>query len=423
MKVSHPSRRLDIHLRICFAFGWLVFAPALLALDVGVQVERSTADQAKLEELAQSAESNPCVLLRNDNLLFGVARQIGSYVIVKTSEGSEIKLKHEEVLCWADSPRHLYRYRVDHRQRGDVSAMLRDARWCIRYGLHDLAAREIVAVNRIAPNSQEVISVEAQLRSAWDQHSQNMASSTPSSSSVTEESEILELADDSRHEKKNLSSGFASDSKSTGSQDDFDVRTVEHDTGVLGYFASHIQPMLVNRCGVCHGQGAENGDQAGWPLLVPTVGARASATMTRANLRSAMAYIDQETPSESLLLLKATETHGGGAAALNLRNPAAVESLQRWISHVATVLRRANQPAHLANGAERIPRVDRVSRIAKRVEDEQALATGTLASIGVLPTGKDLPADRVLPSRLPLVSNPFDPDLFNRQLDLRAQAD
>lgn len=428
MKVSHPSRRFDIYLRVFFAFGWLAFAPALLALDVGVQVERSTADQATLEELAQSAESNPCVLLRNDNLLFGVARQIGSYVIVKTSEGSEIKLKHEEVLCWADSPRHLYRYRVDHRQRGDVPAMLRDARWCIRYGLHDLAAREIVAVNRIAPNSQEVISVEAQLRSAWDQHSQNMASSTPLSSSVTEESEKLELADDSRHEKKNLSSGFASDSKSTGSQDDFDVRTVEHDTGVLGYFASHIQPMLVNRCGVCHGQGAEGVDQAGWPLLVPTVGARASATMTRENLKSAIAYIDQETPSASPLLLKATESHGGGAAALNLRNPAAVESLQRWTSHVAAVLRHANQPdepvrLNLANGAESIPRADRVSRIAKRDENEQALANGTFTSVGVLPTAKDLRADRVAPSRLPLVSNPFDPDLFNRQLDLRAQAD
>ena len=138
-----------------------------------------------------------------------------------------------------------------------------------------------------------------------------------------------------------------------------------------------------------------------------------------------MAYIDQETPSASLLLLKATEAHGGGAAALNLRNPAAVESLQRWTSHVAAVLRRVNQPVHLnlANGEESIPRADRVSRIAKRDQDEQTLETGTLTSVGVLPAGKDLRADRVVPSRLPLVSNPFDPDLFNRQLDLRAQAE
>src|SRR6056300_543854 len=110
-----------------------------------------------------AVKANPCVLLRNDNLLFGEARQVGTQVIVKTSEGSEVKINHEEVLCWAESPQHLYQYRVDHRQANDVAAMIRDARWCIRYDLFDLAGRELLAIRRLAPNHTEADAVERQL--------------------------------------------------------------------------------------------------------------------------------------------------------------------------------------------------------------------------------------------------------------------
>ena len=41
----------------------------------------------------------PCVLLHNDNVLFGVARQVGPFVFIKTSRDSEIKLKQDQVLC------------------------------------------------------------------------------------------------------------------------------------------------------------------------------------------------------------------------------------------------------------------------------------------------------------------------------------
>ncbi len=127
-----------------------------------MQVSRAAAPSVSATPRSESA---PCVLLRNDNVLFGVARQVGEFVVVETGQGGEIKLARQEVLCWANSVRNLYRYRVDHRQQGDLSALVRDARWCLRYDLYDLAAQEVRRIRTVDPRNTEANLIERQLRS------------------------------------------------------------------------------------------------------------------------------------------------------------------------------------------------------------------------------------------------------------------
>ncbi len=94
---------------------------------------------------SQPDSSRPCVLLRNDNVLFGSATQQGDYVIVQRGHGNEIRLPRGDVACWAGSIRNLYQYRVDHRPKGNLAALIKDAHWCLRYDLLDLAGADIRA--------------------------------------------------------------------------------------------------------------------------------------------------------------------------------------------------------------------------------------------------------------------------------------
>ena len=113
----------------------LIFCLALSVCAAGSLIAQQPPSVLQVAEAKQ-----PCVLLTNDNVLFGHARQVGQWVLVRTGQGGEVQLPREEVACWAGSPRDLYRYRVDHRQKGDLAARLRDAEWCLRYELYDLAA-------------------------------------------------------------------------------------------------------------------------------------------------------------------------------------------------------------------------------------------------------------------------------------------
>jgi hypothetical protein len=375
------------------------------------------------------------VLLRNENVLFGVARQVGQFVIVETGQGGEIQLPRQEVLCWADSLRHLYRYRVDHRQSGDLSAMLRDARWCLRYDLYDLAAKEIRAVWAIDPSNAEARLIEDQLRrqssasrrtasigSASSQSTSSQPTSSPStpspSASSSESSRLGPAYTDADNIGHSETSGPIKIVAYSGPGEEVqqdpvarltpdplpgdeiaDVREtpIEVDLPTLRRFASHVQPMLINRCGRCHD--AAIGDRDGWKIELPPIGARSSARMTRENLASALLYVDPLDPEQSLLLCKATAAHGGGESPLQVHDAKAVDALKGWLWIAAASLGSKEPRGHALESLETA---------------EHAFSDETLQDhSGNMPAG---------PSRLPRVANPFDPDLFNRRFHLDASA-
>lgn len=367
---------------------------------------------------ADKAEVQACVLLKNDNVLFGRARQLGEFVMVTTAAGGEVRLPRVSVACWAEHIRDLYQFRVDQRGKPNLRSHLRDARWCVRYDLYDLAAKELIAARRIEPNNKEAIVLENRLRNLVAPRPVNKSAATRIGAgqnviSVDGENEIRPAAFDADH----------SDAS------DFDPDTVRR-------FASHIQPMLINRCGVCHQTMARTVDNqipaTKWHLLVPSVGSRASAAITRSNLQGMISYIDAQAPQNSPLLVMATTDHGGSTAPLGQRNTKAIQSLDYWVKLAANSLRNGQQLTQEERTSEEDDVQGNISRDRNTVPSSgisevapmnsafgRLLEESTVTSMDApgVPPAKDLPGHGVksVPHRLPPVSNPFDPDLFNRR--------
>ncbi|MGI9472835.1 MAG: hypothetical protein ACR2NZ_14950 [Rubripirellula sp.] len=369
------------------------------------------------QDATQDQSERPCVLLKNDNVLFGEAEQVGEFVVIRTGQAGEIRLSRSDVACWADSLRNLYRFRVDHRTNGDVLTHLSDARWCLRYDLYDLAAAELRLVRQFDSDNQQADSIEQQLR--------RQVAPAPKATSVAGES--------SSEPSKTMVAPVSFDGERPAS-DPVDPTTLRR-------FASHVQPMLINRCGSCHQRSMQSEENA-WALSLPSPGSRASSEMTRTNLASSIEYLDVDVPEASLLLIKATEPHGGAAAPLNARNAKAIWSFQQWILTATSAMARAKDRRRIAGRSadsrppERDGRVDGSEpkndrrdgnaghRDAGHGDDGSAVSNASVDE----PSSSDafveqretmtLRVDATSPSeprRLPQVANPFDPDLFNRR--------
>lgn len=365
------------------------------------------------------AETRACVLLKNDNVLFGRARQLGEFVMVTTAAGGEVRLPRLNVACWAENIRDLYQYRIDQRGNPTLKLHLRDAHWCVRYDLYDLAARELIAARRIDPENREANALESQLR--------NLVASRPVAKPAAAGIGSGQTTGSVDEASAVQPAGFNTEPTDSADFDPFTIRR----------FASHIQPMLLNRCGVCHQTMARSVSnqipQTEWHLIVPSVGSRASAGITRSNLQATISYIEAQSPKTSPLLLMATTAHGGSSAAsLSQRNTKAIQSLEQWVKIAADSLRNGqqlpDQPTVGSGGsfheshhpddsavsfpkhAEIAPNRSALDRALEQSESQSATEPVYLPAQDALDHGA-----KSAPHRLPPVSNPFDPDLFNRR--------
>ena len=402
-----------------FADGQDLLPSGLRVADESISLQQIPPNAGMLatkSNAVNKAKTQACVLLKNDNVLFGQARQLGEFVMVTTAAGGEVRLPRVSVACWAENIRDLYQFRIDQRGKPNLRSHLRDARWCVRYDLYDLAAKEVIAARRIDPDNKEAIILENRLRSLVAPRPVIRSAATRIGSGQT--------ASSVNNEDKIRPAAFSSDHSDTI---DFDPDTIRR-------FASHIQPMLMNRCGVCHQTMARTVNnqtpETKWHLRIPSVGSRASAAITRSNLRGMISYIDAQSPQASPLLVMATTDHGGSPAPLSQRNTKAIQSLDYWVKIAADSLRNGKQlsrdqlsrdqgGASGDNAQESISR----ERNAMPSPGSSALARALEKSIDSsiaepgLPSKKDASEHGVksAPHRLPPVSNPFDPELFNRR--------
>ena len=367
---------------------------------------------------ADNGKVQACVLLKNDNVLFGRARQLGEFVMVTTAAGGEVRLPRASVACWAENIRDLYQFRVDQRGKTNLRGHLRDASWCVRYDLYDLAAKELIAARRIDPNNSEAIVLENRLRNLVAPRPVKTSAATRIGLGNTENSfdsvsEIRPAAFDAEHSD---SVDFAPD--------------------MIRRFASHIQPMLINRCGVCHQTMARTVNnqipETKWQLLVPSVGSRASAAITRSNLQGIISYIDAQSPQASPLLIMAKTDHGGSTAPLSQRNTKAIQSLDYWVKSAADFLRNGKQltqeegreslddvQGNLGRARNAVPSsgISGLAPMNSAIDRGVSESTALSMNEPEVSRAKDLSEHGVksAPHRLPPVANPFDPDLFNRR--------
>ncbi len=323
----------------------------------------------------------PCVLLKNDKVLFGDAHQLGEFILVRTGPDDELRLPRSEVACWAKSLTDLYQYRLDHRPTADLRQHLIDANWCLQYELLDLATKELNAAKAIASEHPEVQLLESQLQ-------RRRQPTEPSIATIETTSFLQESLPEPESESNQI------------------------DPLILKNFSSHVQSTLINRCGRCHNQHS----QRNWQLLVPSGGTRATARMTRENLTSTLRMVDPNDPQNSPLLIKATSPHGGTEAPLTVRNAKAVVALRQWLQQTTRMV----APAQSDHAASTTPKSQQTAYSEpESLESNSAVIPVSFESeIAATPTPS---ANSNAPARLPTVANPFDPSLFNRRFHRRDQ--
>lgn len=336
-------------------------------------------------------DEGACVLLRNDQVIFGAVEQQGEWVIVRNGSGNRIRLPRSEVASWAESVRELFQAKLAQRRGGDPQVHLRDARWCLRHGLYDLAAAELSAVHQIFPGHPEASVLERRLRAVASQ-----------ASAVDPEDGFTDIA----------LVTFEGDTASERSPDTLgrEAGPLAVDAASFQHFVRSVQPLLLNRCGNCHSHTSERE----WRLIVPPPRARASARITHENLHSLLPWIRLGDPASSELIRWASQAHGGGGAPLKAADHRAMAGLQMWV--------RDARPAFAAAEGMAIPR--RPARPATTnpppagTRAMDVTAGSPVAEFAPHPPAAALvapPSVDTTPSRLPPVDNPFDPELFNRR--------
>jgi hypothetical protein len=333
----------------------------------------------------------PCVLLKNDNVMYGQAFQVGEFVLVHTREGGEVKLPRTSVACWAGSLQDLYQFRVDQRNSSDLRDLLRDVDWCIKNDLYEFAANDLTTINQLQPDHPDAARLTERLRRLTRDMVKTASPTSPgveapASTTTTTPAAITQAG---------FAAGPAVDSS---------------DPVMLQGFVRQVQPMLINRCGNCHSQGSGRK----WSLSLPTPGTRPSSQSTRENLAATLPFIQSTSAETCELYLKATTAHGGVDAPLDVRTYKATEFFRLWLAHSLQVgLQEVGaQDSHVeqVSAPADLPQPPPLDLVPQQTQSEPNVHPQPTAS-------PNQQADQ--PARLPQVDNPFDPDIFNRRFHLK----
>ncbi len=346
-----------------------------------------------LAMVAVSAENEQLVLLTNGNVLVGVTEVNGDLIVVHRDDGSQLRLRREQVTHVAATHDELYQYRVGKRNFHDANIHAEDARWCLRYGLIDQAETELRGLQTLDPSHPEAIRLQRQIQSARQPRA------------VAPASESVGLIGGDKTEVSGSESIALPDGISPAS---------------MIAFATQVQPLLINRCGNsgCH----RTGSATKWQLSHLGVNVRVSAKTSQRNIGGVLAYVNINDPLSSELLRYMTTPHGDGRYEPTGHSAQAAEAtLRYWLTQFGRNLQpsiaKMETPVTPAayNARPAVPIVN-----AGVLPNTESLADGfTMDADGelVYEPGKDQDAAR--PQRLPAVANPFSADLFNRRYQAR----
>ncbi len=221
------------------------------------------------------------VLLKNGQVLTGRTTFVGEQCIVEMDNGVSVRLARRDIAT--DCLNLLEAY---HFQRRTLTSSNRAkphldlARWCLRFGLLEQAAEEVLTAMQIEPNHPGIDPLVRQLQQATQPSRTTAPPDRPPETNVGPLSALDSL--------DQLAKGVPQPA--------------------LSLFASRVQPLLVNRCG---GSACHTGNRAGeFRLLEPPRGGTYFRRLTLRNLETTLAHIHRDAPEDSQLLRVAQEPHG-----------------------------------------------------------------------------------------------------------------
>ena len=333
------------------------------------------------------------LLLRNGQTLEGRVQATEDDLLVFVP-GGLIRVKRFEVLACCRDLAEVYRYKLNLIRLDSAQDRLTLAQWCHQVGLLEEAHRELEAATALDPTHPLIPVLKRQLRT-----SPLLAQGEPANSQVAPGPSTYEL--------------------------DLMVRGMP--PGTVETFAQTIQPLLVNRCGAasCHGQASPSR----FRLFRMPPGGPSSRRLTQRNLYAALQWVDRAHPERSPLLTTPMRPHGTARAPVfGDHQLAQYRQLVDWCHRVAQAEPPVTQASYEQPTDDARPAFRRSANPHRSGHPTRANANSeVLSAVAIDPaSGKEGQAAHPLagkpkgerrPASVPkfVPTDPFDPEVFNRQ--------
>jgi hypothetical protein len=338
------------------------------------------------------------LLLHDGGVLAGrISRQADRYLV--TLDHGEISVSADRVALVARSLSDAYDQQRGLMSHPTIETHLRLAEWCLRNNLGPQAARELIDARGLNPHHPTLALLQrrlAALQAPRCRQDGPPAGAIPLDTSPHDELDRLSRLADSLPD------------------------------GALEQFTRKVQPVLVNTCTTagCHQPGGDQSFQLDRAILH----GMSTRRSTLRNLEATLALVDRDAPQQSELLTAAGRPHGGmDQPVLGPRQDQLLKHLADWVAVVTgsappgdAVAAAATQSSvyHRPSGklVEPIRRVPYVDQADSMPADGSGVVTASHEVVA--PLDRPTPAVRYgarLAPRQP--KDPFDPEIFNRQLD------
>ncbi len=406
----------------CFALGiilsWLVSAQTS-----GAQ-QRAASNAASL------------VVLKNMNVLSGIARADFEKTIVEQPNGSRIVLPTDQVALICDTYEEIFDFFSSQLESEDYAGFERLCRWCIRYQQFEAAQRLIDRwqFSRVSPQVLE--SLHTQLvtsRAAYERLQKSAALETSSASPSTNVAVATATTDAPSRNKTTVRevlpdamvqlAGFSSEPSTAltsgaeatipGWELDAKLKNMP-ELGLAG-FKRVVEPILAKNCATvgCHHRTSDV-----YPILSVASGVTIPKRMSQQNIYQALRYLDPDQPDTSPLLTFAITAHGRQAkSAIDLESREH-QILAEWVHLMAEPARRAEIPRIMVTAARAEVAAAPASVISSSAMEQATIKLASQAASEPPPTIPNLTSQR----RVGAVEDPFDPQIFNREFSKKKAA-
>jgi hypothetical protein len=216
--------------------------------------------------------------LRNGHVIHGQVTRAGDYYVVTSGEGSELRLKSDDVESFCATLEETYELKRRHLAGITARPHLELARWCLRHDLFEQCREQLAAADVREPGNAQTAELKRRLELALE------SPATPAPAAAQPQAPL-----------ENVESTLAALPK-----------------GSVEKFGAIVQPILLNRCAAnqCHGQNSKTT----YRLLRPPPGQIVSRRFTQRNLYATLKYLDRTKPDASPLVLLPQQRHGNSLA-------------------------------------------------------------------------------------------------------------
>lgn len=332
------------------------------------------------------------VLLTNGNVFTGQIERAGHWVVIHRSEDSALRVPSNQVVDIKPSLDGLYQLRIGNRHHLDLQQIHDDIRWSLKVGLLDRAAEDAIRAKKLDPHDpltkHYLKTVAIRLQESLD-----------SSKQIANASGVRNAGFETNQQQGTVASTQYIQPASEGiaATPSNPIRYVPLSSQNKHWFATSVHSVLVNRCASCHRRGPDS--PSDFQLSSRADVSFAAKNAVEQDLAAVLRYVDRLQPQASGILVRSGDGHGGKKGTLG-GSPELTQRLRSWVFETAAELRSQQPSGPAMNQSQTIQQ----SSFIEFADDEQPASETQpqSASSGI--------------RRMPQVTNPNDPSIFNRRV-------